>query len=392
MRLRLLSALVIGAFIVYRLWLSPSPAPSWLPLPIGEGTAAYRTNSTLGFGRIYVVSKKDSPRRSGLLQAANVTELQLTIPVQPQWTDQDLKGHPNIGRGSLLAWLGHLHTLREFLDSGAETALVLEDDVDWDIHLRSLQVPRVATAVRTLLSSKSKPPVHSSSKAKIEYDDQVTRYPYGDPALWDLLYLGHCGDYWHGMDIGFEDGHVKPDDLAGRPHVSFRDWSLPNFENLHPWTASLLRNLGVPVHTRLVHRSVFPLCTFAYAITRESARRLVYELASLQPAEHKAFDIAILIACRNHGLRCWTVNPELFHHLPGTSIIGVLEHNNSTPPVDAMGQEQMEMRGETPNIGCGFWSGDFDFGEDMERLAYLRQEVGRKGQCLKEWRDSSTGE
>ena len=188
------------------------------------------------------------------------------------------------------------------------------------------------------------------------------------------------------MDRGFDKGHVKPDDLANIPLISFNDTSLPDFENLHPWTSSLLTNLGVPVHTRLVHRSVFPLCTFAYAVTRDSAKRMVEELVSLE-TDHSAFDVAILISCRDHGLRCWTVNPELFHHMPGKSIIQGVENVAHLPPVDAMAKEQVDLRGETANIDCGFSKGAFSFAEgDTKRLSYLRREVARKGRCLKKGR------
>lgn len=79
---------------------------------------ASSSNSTLGFGRIYVVSQQGSPRRKSIIQAANVTELQLTIPLQPNWTEADqrnfrLAKDSSINKGSLLAWLGHLHALRQ---------------------------------------------------------------------------------------------------------------------------------------------------------------------------------------------------------------------------------------------------------------------------------------
>jgi hypothetical protein len=60
-------------------------------------------NRTLGFGAIVVVSKEGSARRHALLQAANVTDIELTIPQQPQWTESE---------GSLLAWMGHLNVLQ----------------------------------------------------------------------------------------------------------------------------------------------------------------------------------------------------------------------------------------------------------------------------------------
>ncbi|PHH91188.1 hypothetical protein CDD83_1374 [Cordyceps sp. RAO-2017] len=342
-----------------------------------DGFVASSSNATLGFGRIYVVSQQGSPRRRSIVQAANVTELQLSIPVQPVWTDDDerrfrLARDSSIRRGSLLAWLGHLHALQRFLDSGAETALFLEDDVDWDIRLRTTQAPLVSSAARRLLG-----------RASAGLDPQL--YPYGDPASWDLLYLGHCGDYWHGMDIDFVDGHVTPGDLEATPHTAFADPSMLPPDSLHPFTTSLLKNLGVGDRTRLLHRSVFPLCTFGYALSRAGARRLL-ELGAREPSGrgHKAYDVLVLLSCRDYGLRCWTVNPELFHHVPGPSIIDLQQGNNELPPVDRAAKDQIEARRETPNIDCGFWDGAFSFDDDdAARLDWLRQEVGRNGRCLK---------
>lgn len=83
-----------------------------------DGIAASSTNSTLGFGEIYVISQQGSPRQKTIVQAANVTELQLSIPTQPIWTEDDenafrLAQDSTILSGSLLAWLGHLHVLRQ---------------------------------------------------------------------------------------------------------------------------------------------------------------------------------------------------------------------------------------------------------------------------------------
>ena len=51
--------------------------------------------------------------------------------------------------------LSHRVVLQEFLRSGLETALILEDDVDFDIRLRSLQVPLAQFASRQLLHDNS---------------------------------------------------------------------------------------------------------------------------------------------------------------------------------------------------------------------------------------------
>lgn len=73
-------------------------------------------NSTLGFGAVAVVSREGSKRRHTLVQAANVTSIDLTIPKQPEWTEGDLQrfidGQENAQRGSILAWLGHRNVLQ----------------------------------------------------------------------------------------------------------------------------------------------------------------------------------------------------------------------------------------------------------------------------------------
>ncbi|KAI4770619.1 hypothetical protein E4T44_13956, partial [Aureobasidium sp. EXF-8845] len=156
-------------------------------------------NATLGFGAIVAVSQLTSIRRNSLLLAANITELDITIPDQPVWTDADVEKFKTqngsvITRGSALAWMGHLNVLRWFLDSGLETMLVMEDDVDWDIHLRTSQVPKVAAAMRTLLiEQQSDQPSSPSTRQKIITPDQAQGY-WGNPQDWDILYLGHCGD------------------------------------------------------------------------------------------------------------------------------------------------------------------------------------------------------
>lgn len=110
------------------------------------------------FGAIIAVSRQQSPRRGGLLLAANITALDISIPVQPLWTDGDIvrlraENVSSITRGSAMAWLGHLNALRAFLASDCSTALIIEDDVDWDIRLRTIQIPVTASAFRALTSN-----------------------------------------------------------------------------------------------------------------------------------------------------------------------------------------------------------------------------------------------
>lgn len=341
-------------------------------------------NSTLGFGALYVVSAPGSPRRVHLEQAAAITELELTVPEQTSWTDEHIKDFrpPNesdskVGHGSVMAWLSHHLVLRAFLESGLETALIFEDDVDWDIRLRTVEIPLAQKAARSL-----------STTSWLD----STQYPWGTPTDWDLLYLGHCGDYFNDLNKGVGVGHHHPNNLTNLPHALFPDPSLPTRGNLHPFTASLLTALEIPPQTRILHKSKWPLCSFGYAITRATAQRLLTDVAPPHenPARNLiAYDAAILSGCRDGLLeKCYTVNPELFHHMEGESMIAGVEaaenHQVFRPPVDQAGLEQVRWRQETSNINCGFWSGEFWFEEgDSRRLEWLRQQVGRAGRCVK---------
>ncbi|KAK8218788.1 hypothetical protein IWZ01DRAFT_518113 [Phyllosticta capitalensis] len=336
-------------------------------------------NATLGFGAIYVVSTDDdkrtsSRRRERMIQAANVSEIELQIPRGPKATNDDIDrfnvamahtGHRLVGNGTALAWLSHIRALQSFLASDAETALILEDDVDWDIRLRTVQIPRLAEAVRTL-----SPPESSSY--------------YGDLSDWDLLWIGHCGDWFNKLEDGVGTKYQTPATLERTTHVVYRDETVPDRPDLHPYTKNLLDAIELPEKRRAVHTSAHPLCTFGYAVTRASASHIVSDIAPIAHPESQAYDMALLRGCSKRGLKCYSLNPELFHHMPGKSIIAAKDHRDPKrlAPVDAEGMPQALRRNETSNIGCGFWSGDFTFSGPVE-LEALRQEVGRKGRCLK---------
>ncbi|CBX98773.1 hypothetical protein IAQ61_007610 [Plenodomus lingam] len=382
-------------------------------------------NRTLGFGAVLAVSKDGSERRHSLLQAANVTDFDITIPQQPVWTEGDVQrfinGQPDARRGSLLAWLGHHNALRWFLDSGLETALILEDDVDWDIRLRSIQIPLAASATRQLL-----PPVRSHHPFANGRNGR-TQY-WGNHEDWDLLYLGHCGDYFDEVTEDGPDTSRQDFNLSDMPHITYTDPTLPPPSELHPFTQLLFGLLKVPEKSRVMHRSRFPLCSFGYAVTRSAAMRLLDDLAPprLEPKGARAFDVALLHACnkgenipsptpksfkgmalppraesekqRTYGLRCWTLNSELFHHMPGQSQVDQIGAKSGErpgiPPVDLAAWNQVLARNETTNIDCGFWSGAFSFQDDnMEQLHDLQEKVGRQGQCRKpgRWRMGENG-
>lgn len=107
------------------------------------------------------VSRLGSTRRKSLVFAANITEIDITIPAQPHWTDGDIANlraerASIVTQGSALAWLGHLNALRAFLAEVQTTALIIEDDVDWDMHLRTVQIPATASAFRSFAATSTR--------------------------------------------------------------------------------------------------------------------------------------------------------------------------------------------------------------------------------------------
>ena len=75
-------------------------------------------NSTLGFGILLGVSGPGSTRRGNLIETANLTMIDVTIPEIPPITEDDeiefrQNAPSNISTGSLRAWLSHRHVLKE---------------------------------------------------------------------------------------------------------------------------------------------------------------------------------------------------------------------------------------------------------------------------------------
>ncbi|KAK8245695.1 hypothetical protein IWZ00DRAFT_441344 [Phyllosticta capitalensis] len=373
------AALLIISLVALFLWFRSSPPfPNKTPLAHGSQpafssglnyTRLQPANSTLGvctlpclldchripltfrqFGAVVAISRANSPRQEHLLFAGNLTGIDITIPHQPKWSEDDIskfkaEKDSRITRGSAMAWLGHLNALRWFLDSRHETVIILEDDVDWDIHLRTVQVPLVSENFQRLTSSRD-------------------TY-WGDLTKWEILYLGHCGDFF------------SVDDWEKLQHTTFPDDTLLPRSRMHTRTRELLESLDIYEGYRMLHRSKWPLCTFGYAVNRASARRILEELAPKETEGGcQAYDVRILEGCRDLDYKCYSANPELFHHIQAPS-----EITNANDGTDDAGRIERTGVVTTTNIACSARSDSF-FTKDPATLKYLQQEIGEKGHCL----------
>jgi len=127
-------------------------APAMGPeLPTGPLVA----NSTLDFGKIYVLNletREDRHDEMALIAAASGLKLQFIAGVNSKTLDTqslpDTYGTTEIilEPAHLACYRGHANVWRQIVEDDVDTALIFEDDVDWDLNIREI-VPRVKEAL-----------------------------------------------------------------------------------------------------------------------------------------------------------------------------------------------------------------------------------------------------
>lgn len=171
--------------------------------------------------------------------------------------------------------MAHLDLLKFVIALEFSSALIVEDDVDWDINLKD-QMRLISTNVRTLTQTGD----HDASA-------------FGPH--WDVLWLGNCGE--------------RTDDAEGL-HLDFEDETRIPTEAYAGWAKQFLRN-GVKEGNRRVQEALNPVCSFGYGVTKDSAQKI---LSLLAKGADEAFDVALQHQCTSGALKCIVVFPEVMHH------------------------------------------------------------------------------
>ena len=283
-------------------------------------------------------------RVHGLLAAAAYTGLEIQTPLQPNVSATELEafqaqGEKRPGDGSALAWLAHLNLLREVQRQGYETALILEDDVDWDVSIR-WQMKRVSTAVRWLTAEDDGGRPYSDNIN--DKEAWQAPEPYGH--AWDVLWIGNCGE-----DV---TGGVEA--KSATEMQSWHDSTVIANEAYDGWAHNSAMLL--PKGTRAVVRSRGPICSFAYAVTIAGAARVV-ELAG--KGSHEGFDTKLSELCKERELRCISVFPEIMHEYvpkegPDGAVASEVNVQNrpeeGTPDAKIYDEQWEQEMGTTKNI------------------------------------------
>ncbi|KAJ5925280.1 hypothetical protein N7454_007919 [Penicillium verhagenii] len=148
----------------------------------------------------------------------------------------------------IAAWRAHMNALIKVVESSDTTALILEDDADWDVNIKS-QLTEFARGLHT---------VQGSTK--------VTREaPYGTD--WDVLWIGTC--------------------LTGPVSNETHFYAIPN----DPTVASVKQRggaIGIPDRwqedfpedsTRYIYQAETGCCLYGYAVTSRGARKILASLS-----------------------------------------------------------------------------------------------------------------
>lgn len=277
-------------------------------------------NSTLGFEKVFAIGLKErSDKRDALALTSSLVGFELewvdgvrgeSIPDKavPFGTDRKKLWENNLG-----SWRSHMNAVRSIIERNLSSALIMEDDMDWDVRLKS-QLTQVAAGTRHL---QSLPPYIPPSTADISSRPYLSTSPYGTD--WDLLWLGHCGEIFPDT-LPENQVYLQPDNAFPEKHGSITaKYTISNDPTVPPPSSTTgFQDFAASPHTRWVHQTGGPICTFAYALSHRGAQKVLFDLS----VDHLSgpFDNSLANLCRfgkeedRLGMRCFSVTPGLFFH------------------------------------------------------------------------------
>ena len=236
-------------------------------------------NATLGFQKILAIGLKERyDRHDNLALMASHQDVQLEWQYAIRGEDIDKQTWPpswNRGKeqhsmGELGCYRSHMNALQTVVENHWTTALILEDDADWDTALKD-QLVQFASHTRSLAGARIVPANQSAKSSKTRPEN-----PYG--LTWDLLWLGSCAN-----PKAPEDTRTFSDVNGGQMHFV--------------WYA----RGGMA-------------CTYGYAVTYESAKMLLSWLMDVDAP----IDYVMSSFCEKRD--CIAVWPELIgSHKPAGS-------------------------------------------------------------------------
>lgn len=285
-------------------------------------------NATLGFAHIYALNLPTrTDKRDAMDLSATLTNISLT------WRDgvdgKDM--HPNAippahdgdgeftKDGEVGCWRGHMNIIREIATSGIGSALLLEDDADWDVNIKS-QLEDLAIAVHDTVKLLPEEKRACSSSAEDS--------PYG--SCWDILWIGHCGGWAPGekfhqyhsiirgdntvpptFDIEDLTNDISKTSAAGLPCAAHAGKKLDH--------GAVCKSPMLRANERIVQYKGSPICTFGYAVSQQGAQKMLARMGGISLVDIDSnMDTEMTELCRGdkdggkrEAVQCFSIVPPL---------------------------------------------------------------------------------
>ncbi|KAH0842396.1 hypothetical protein FOPE_07331 [Fonsecaea pedrosoi] len=207
-------------------------------------------NSTLGFAKVFVISMPErSDKRDAFSLQARLSNISFEVRDGVSGADVSVKALPH-DAGATGCWRAHLNVMQEMLRDNIQSALVFEDDADWDLAIK-YQMMQAAQATRFVTA---------------QPEDEKPLSPYGD--YWDIIWFGHCAAQ---TDPENDRRYVVTDDPTVLPPWSRSEFVQPD---MSVWQEDSDDYLNF--QTRIYFRSNWNSCTAAYAISLRGAEKVVF--------------------------------------------------------------------------------------------------------------------
>ncbi|KAG2418495.1 hypothetical protein HFD88_001596 [Aspergillus terreus] len=219
---------------------------------------SHTQNETLGFEHIYAIGLKERTDKRDFLTLAS-----LEAGFKVDWLDGvrvdslDPKSLPNganfswIKPTAVACWRAHMNAMQKVLQNSYSTALILEDDADWDISIKH-QLREFARGVRQLNGEEHAP----------------KETPYG--LDWDILWIGGCASGPSANETTF---FAIPDDptVPSKEHLDTWGGPLDKWKEQYPELSD--------ESTRFIYQASMGCCTYGYAVTAKGAKKILAALS-----------------------------------------------------------------------------------------------------------------
>ena len=237
---------------------SSSPSPSTtsnLGHVLSPNSVQAIRNNTLGFGDVYIIHMPDrTDKLDSIRLITSITNISYKIIpgvdglAMPHVAWPGFYKEGGKAAGITGCWRAHMNAAAAIIDNNLSSGLIVEDDADWDINIKT-QLTRFALGTRHILDA-------STSSEPLS--------PYGDN--WDMLWIGHCAQ--SSPEQPFARFIIENDTTVRAPN---HRWHLWNPEK------TLTHDLPHNRSSRVVYRSAGGCCSFAYALSYTGARKYISE-------------------------------------------------------------------------------------------------------------------